>query len=241
MDIDFLNILPEKSKELVSEIETYSGFEIQVLPNPTPVSATDPNPNAPACMVTETSAQILHRGNNIDPQGFTHELLHIYRYLVQQIPQVIPVSSSDSSNFKVTSQIENALEHLVIVPLEQKYGFDPHDYWNKTVKQNWEKIDHSSVNTFAIRKNCLLGWLTVSNLVTDEETKQIAERKINKLGYLDKAKQLNFKVVKYKKSKEKQLSCVINFLRIPNKEVQLLYLNSQDGQRIEKPVPEYKG
>ncbi len=97
------------------------------------------------------------------------------------------------------------------------------------------------MNKFSIQKNCLLGYLTVVNLVNDAEVVAIAEKIIKKQGLINKAKQMNTKIRKYVNSKEMQLSCVVDFLRLPRKEAKLVYLNAKNGTRVEKEIQKYKG
>lgn len=240
MEQKYLDQLPAKSASLLKEIEEHSGREVHVLPNPYPVGLTDPNPTGMACMVDESGARIFLRNESLDAHSFTHELLHIHRYWVRQIPQVVPVSDPNGTNIRVTSSIENAIEHLIIVPEEEQYGFEPYAHWNFTCRLNWEQLDPSTMSKFALRKNCLLGWLTVSNLVSDVEVVSKAEKVIGKQGFLQKAKEMNLKVCKYSSSKEKQISCIVEFLRIPRTEVKLVYFDPRSGHRIEKAVDKYK-
>jgi len=161
----YLKQLPNSVVELIQEIESFSSREIQVRKNTTPVSPTDPNPNGPACRVNNLEACIYLRNENIDAQGMTHELLHIHRYWVRKVPQIIPANDPDGTHIKGTSAIENALEHLIIVPEEAKYGFEPFSRWNETHKKLWKEDRFEQMNTFAIRMTFLLWWLAVSNLV----------------------------------------------------------------------------
>lgn len=74
----------------------------------------------------------LRDGFPVMAQGVTHELLHIERYWMEHVPQLYP---ADRRNWKNCAQMENALEHLVIVPREADYGFDPHRHWNETYRK----------------------------------------------------------------------------------------------------------
>lgn len=237
---EYLKQSPDQVLALVDEIEKFSGREIAVHPNPRPVSPTDPNPEAMGCAVSESRAEIYYRNTNVDVHGFTHELLHIRRWWVKGIPQILPTSSSAESNVGVTSEIENSLEHLTVVPQEAQFGFEPFEYWNRTSLANWKGFNADTFDKFALRKNILLGWLTINNLVNDPEVKQLAERKIISAGYLREAKLFQRKIDKYSRSKEKQLSVVVHFLRIPRSEVEMVYFDVQNGRRIVRPVAKYK-
>lgn len=237
MDKVYLEQLPEKISVLAKEIEEYSGKEILVLQNPYPISQSDPNPDGLACSVDENTAKIYFRDKRLDIQGFTHELLHIHRYWVRNIPQILP---TNAKNIHITSNIENSIEHITIVHEEARYGLEPYTHWNSTCRKNWENFDPQSMNKLSIRKNCLLGYLTVSNLVNDEAVITLAEKKIKKQGLLNIAKQMNVKMKKHSNSKEKQISCVVNFLKLPRKELKIVYFNVRKGTRTEEDICKYK-
>jgi len=224
---------------LVKEIESFSGKEITLHQNSAPVSPTDPNPEAMSRCVSESRAEIYYRNTNVDMHGFVHELLHIRRWWLEGIPQILPAIGSDDSNVTVTSQIENSLEHLVIVPQEEDFGFEPYEYWNRTHRAIWEKFDAATLDDFVIRKHCFLGWLSIKKLVTDPEVRQLAEDKIAAVGLLKEANKFKAKIDRYANSKERQLSTVVRFLGIPRSEVVLVYFDIRNGRRTEVPVPRH--
>lgn len=217
-----LKKLPKPVVGLVEEIESAMGKEITYLPNPYPICLTDPNPNALACSVSEHGADIFHRVEEIDPHGLTHELLHIRRYLVENIPQILPVKDPTGQHIQITSQIENSLEHLIIVPMEEQFGFEPYEYWHRTSLHNWTNFDRKIMNKFAIKKNCILGWLTTSNLVKSEEVRELAYRKIKKSGLLNEARKINKEIVQSNADKCKQLRILVRCLQIPANAVKII-------------------
>ena len=236
MEKKYLTQLPAQTSLLVEEIEDYSGKWLEVRPNPYPISGANPNPLGLACMVDERSARIYIRSEAVDPHAFTHELLHIHRYWVRKVPQVLPVNDPAGIRVKVTSSIENAIEHLVIVPEEEQFGFEPFAYWNETCRANWERFEPQNMEKFAIKKNCLLGWLSISGLVTDPDVARKAQGIIKKQGFLQKAQQMAFKVRRTVDSKEKQIRCVVDCLGISRAEVKLVYFDPRSTQRFERAV-----
>ena len=241
MEEKFTKLLPDQLTDLIDEIENFSGKEIAVQPFSHPVSPTDPNPQAMGCAVSENRATIYYRNGNLNAHGFAHELLHIQRWWVEGIPQVLPNSRSAPSNVGVTSEIENSLEHLTIVPLESQFGFEPYEYWNSTARANWNRFDAAALDKFSLRKVCLLGWLTIESLVTDEKVKRMAESKISSARLLQEAKLFRTKINKYRKAKEKQIAATVHFLHIPKTQVEIVYFNVRNGTKFVKPVPKFKG
>ena len=79
--------IPPNVLSLMDDIEAFARTHISVERNTHPLSETDPNPLAPACSVTHTRGTIYLRDiENIDVGGILHELLHIQRWWIEQIP-----------------------------------------------------------------------------------------------------------------------------------------------------------
>ncbi len=237
----FRKRLPGEVAELVDRIETYAGREILVDIDTSPVSSTEPNPDRLATHVTETEVKILTRDEDIfPPHGVLHELLHIERFWVEQVPQVLPKLDLDGERIKITSSIENVLEHLIIVPREAEYGFEPFDYWNKTESVIWGQYPWPSIeNSWTRRMNCLISWLSVSGLVTDHEVIAHAENCLMQEGFLHEARNFAQKINRTIASKHSAVSTVLRFLHIPLDDVQLIHFDIKHEVRREIRIPKH--
>ena len=108
-----LDQIPANVRAFLDKIEDFAGLEITFTRNPRPVSPTDPNPDGPASMTWEHRATILLRTEDIDPQGILHELLHIHRYWVEGIPQIMPATPHPpADHWRTTSSIETDLARI---------------------------------------------------------------------------------------------------------------------------------
>ena len=234
-----LAVLPTNVQHLIDEIETAAGTPIIFAPNPYPISQTDPNPMGPACAVTHTNATIYLRDTeNIDDHDILHELLHIHRFWVEMVPQVLP-TGDDSDHLKITSSIENAVEHLIIVPKEADYGYEPYSHWNSMVRTNWRSYPWPDmVSSFARRKNMLLGRLTLK-LVNDEATIELVENCLESEGLKEEADRFNAKIFSLLGNKPRAISCVLRFIKVPMNEVRLVYCDVKNRQQIIKEVPSH--
>jgi hypothetical protein len=239
MQPEFRERLPANVLALLDKIEAAAGQEIRVEANPHPVSPTDPSPEAMAASVGEDAATIYIRSPELFVvQGALHELLHIERYWVKRVPQILPTADAfDADRISITSDIENCLEHLVIVPEEAKYGFEPFGYWNKTFAANWGSHPWPDMkNSWSRRKNCLLGWMTTSCLATDEAVKALASSAVQAEGHWLEAQKFAAKVVgQVVGDKAGALATVVRFLQIPPHEVELVTFDPKMKQRkVEK-------
>jgi len=232
--------LPKKVLELADEIEAFAGQDLAVKEDPNPVSETDPNPLAARIEVSHDGACIyLPDPQHIDPRDILHELLHAHRYWVEGIPQMMPLPTDNSDgNWYITSSIENAIEHMVIVPRETDYGFDPYPYWNATNAHVWALYPWPNLigNHFIRRKDCLLGWLDY-DLVTDDNVRKLMEDSLKAEGLYEEAEKFRKKMRFLMSNKPRQLACAVRFLNIPRNEARVAYLDIKTKERRSEPIP----
>jgi hypothetical protein len=80
------------------------------------------NPDAPATEISHDSATIyIHGTQQRHLFGVPHELLHIRRNWCEGIPQLHP-KANDQHQLTLCGNVDNIIEHLVIVPQESEYG-----------------------------------------------------------------------------------------------------------------------
>ena len=227
MQPEFVERLPPTVAALLTELESFAGSPIVVEADQTPASTIEPNPDRMGVLVRSSGATIVIRNGVFDPHGALHELLHVRRYWMERIPQIIPRDSNAEQNWQITSQIENALEHLTIVPEEAEFGFEPFGHWNRTVDAlyslyPWPEI----VDPWARRKNALLSALSVRYLVTDESVRERAKENLRQEGILKEAWEFARRVHGYKADKRKMLALTLHTVGIALDQVILMELDA---------------
>lgn len=208
-----------------------------------PISQTEPNPGRLSSSANHDAATIFTRSEDVfPPHGVLHELLHIRRYWIEAVPQVMPTRGDEDSSerWRITSQIENALEHLVIVPMEADFGSDPYPYWNETVKKNWSRYPWPEIqDPWARRAICLVGSLSARFLVNETRVRDLAESCIAKEGLLVEARRFHEKIARVLNSKPAAVSAVLRFLRIPFEEVALVAFDVRQRKRVPIPLAQH--
>jgi hypothetical protein len=241
MESSFLEKLGTDIQCLVEEIENFSATEIQVRPTPTPTSESAQSPKAIALIASEYGATLLCRdAGDFRPQAVLHELLHLRRYWIDFVPQILAIDDPDGDKIKLANQIENTLEHLIIVPQEREYGFEPYAFYTETTRKNWQAYPWPAISEpWARRKNCLLTWLTTRLLVSDPAIERLARKCANEEGLLTEAEKFSEKIGRVLNSKEQCISTTIRFLRIPRHEATMAYLDIRNKRLVNKPIPEH--
>lgn len=237
----FLQRLNSETQDLVREIEAFASREIELRAAPAPSSQAAGAARTVALIASETGATLLYRGEEeFQTPAVLHELLHLRRYWIDYVPQLVPLADPQGDKTKIANQIENALEHLIITPQEAHYGFDPYASLNDTARQNWEAYPWSDITeSWARRKMCLLSWLTTRLLVSDDGVKVLARECLQKEGLLEEAENFAGKIERSRSSKERCISTAVRFLRIPRAETEMIYLDVKKKQLVRKPVPEH--
>ena len=237
----FLQRLNTETQDLVREIEAFAASEIELRAAPPPSSEAASAARAVALIASETGAILLYRGEEeFQTPAVLHELLHLRRYWIDRVPQLVPLADPQGDKTKIANQIENALEHLIITPQEARYGFDPYVGLNETARHNWQSYPWNDITeSWARRKMCLLSWLTTRLLVSDHGVKALAQQCLQKEGLLEEAENFAAKIERSKGSKERCISTAVRFLRIPRAEAEMIYLDVKNKRLVRKPVPEH--
>jgi hypothetical protein len=234
----FLQRLSAEAQRLVREIEEFASSEIELRAPPVPPGQAV---RAVALIASESGATLFYRSEeDFQTPAVLHELLHLRRYWMDCVPQLVPVADPQGERTKIANQIENTLEHLIITPQEARYGFDPYTNLNETARQSWQGYPWSDITeSWARRKMCLLSWLTTRLLISDDGVKALAWECLQKEGLSEEAEIFASKIERWKGSKERCISTAVRFLRIPRAEAEMIYLDVKNKRLVRKPVPEH--
>ncbi|MFQ5935315.1 MAG: hypothetical protein ACE5LB_02750 [Acidiferrobacterales bacterium] len=239
MEQRFFQRLSAELQNLVQELEDFAGVEIEVRPKPTPTGETTAKSKAVALISSEKGATLLCRSeDHFTTQAVLHELLHLRRYWIDFVPQLVPIDDRGGDKTKIANEIDNALEHLAIFPQEAEYGFEPYADLNRAARTLWESYPWNEITEpWARRKSCLLAWLTTVCLVTDDAVKTLARDCLEKEGLLDEAENFSDKIRQLHDSKERSIGTAVRFLQIPHDEAEMIYFDVKQKKRVKKPIP----
>jgi hypothetical protein len=168
-----------------------------------------------------------------------HELLHIRRNWCEGIPQLHPKVKDSSNAAIVCGNVDNTLEHLVIVPEESKYGSDNSDYWKQVARTKWQSYpwSHIDIKDQAGRRgNALLGRLEIE-LAPDAEITELAARALASEGLMAEAEKFASRIKQLLQHKPRAISCAVRFLKLPRDRIHLVYFDIRKKTRRTEPIP----
>ena len=116
MDKRYLQMLPSELQSIVAAIEAKAGCTIEVVPDEK--AAAFDNLELRFMASGECGATITFKGTEIGRCALIHEVLHIHRNWGEEVPYLKPLGPQYMYQ---ASWLNDLLEHLVIIPEEQKY------------------------------------------------------------------------------------------------------------------------
>jgi len=227
--------LPATARALLDEIEAFAGLPVDFDRYTFPARPGSSNPKAAVTVVGPDGATVyLHDFDVVDLHGIVHELLHIRRYWVERIPQIQPARNAEA-NRAAMQNIENGLEHLVIVPLEATFGLDTAGYWNGVSRHRWAQYPWP---ISSMRNDILLERLAL-DLVTDTEVQQVGADCIRAEGLTAEADRFAARINEFLDNKPRALACVVRFMRIPRGLFHMTRIDIRNRTHRIEPIPDH--
>lgn len=228
-----LAALPPSVVDLHRQIEAFAGAPVDFRPASMLRRAGIPVSGDDAAFCDETHAHItVDDRNGINAEAVTHELLHIHRYWVEQVPQLDAVNDIGHA-VEDMAWLDNALEHLAIVPRERDFGFDPTPHWAANIFRIFSA--HQTQPRRQLRIPYLLGW-TMTAYCTDREARKFALAALQALNLQRDARLLLDRLLKARNSKPHMARVAFEGLGLNPRNALLVSFDIRNRARTEKPI-----
>lgn len=238
MQAEFLNKLSQPVQDFIAQVEQSLGFEITVIPDIRQNGGGTSGQGKLAINVQLNRIQLFAPTNGYFPDGAVkHELLHAKRFHLDGVPKLVLADHEDWDRHfaDVLCNLDNALEHLVIVPIELKHHPERNQHWEMVMESictelpnvpederrlavlmHWTFLRHALPKSPSV--DALRDFSIECNLF--EEAERFADRLINRLD-----------------DKEELVSQLfLAFPEISRKRSALEYINGSNG-RYQTPIP----
>lgn len=214
MKAEFLQKSPSITIDLIKEIEIKTGFEIDV--------RISSNSNHMACYYNPNEAVI--KVPNLEyfistPGAFFHEVLHLYRNIVQDQPRLyLHQKEEDRDNWesfdKEVLNFDNHIEHFSIIPRELSIFPERTEYWIKKWMILSESLEYEATSQHLKFNLFILGML--ADNISSASLLQNYLRKLEyKHGYCEEL--LNYKagIDLNNISKKELVQKIVNYFNLP--------------------------
>ncbi len=158
-----------------------------------------------------------------------HELFHIRRLLVNDIPRIItcPAYAAYFDNWtpdldKALRKLDNNLEHLIIVPEELQHRPKRKLYWKDRMLHSLQSINISD-------GDLLINWVFIQHVLPDHNLIDKARELILRRRINDRVTLITEDIISSLSSKEKIVKLCFKHLDIPEEAGCLEYIDSKLG------------
>jgi hypothetical protein len=206
MQSNHLSRLSEPVREFVLKVEQGSGLQVDVVEEPG-LNGTGPlGQGTLEVSIEPCRLQLFAPTNGYFPNGAVrHEVLHIHRFHVQRVPKLALSDwhRSEQGLAKRLTDIDNALEHLVIVPLELEL--------HPERKQHWEAVMSDvcgGLRSIPEGERCLtvcLHWAFLRHVLPDSSQVRVIQEFMHEHGLLAVANDFADQLLAVLESKEEML------------------------------------
>ena len=161
MQQEFLRRLTVDVRSFVEEVEIAAGIRIEV------VTKADQNGTGPLGLGKLKVEIEAHRVRLFAPTdgyfpdgGVRHEVLHVHRLHIEGIPRIALADAVDWNPNLESSlvQVDNALEHLVIVPKELEKNPERLEHWEAVMSRMWQEALPTAPSDLGRRIGVCLHW-----------------------------------------------------------------------------------
>jgi hypothetical protein len=233
MQPEYLNNLSENLATLVQHTEERAGIEITVVLDP---KRSFDNPNEPepmACEIDEYGARLLIGNSAYFPEASVfHELQHICRILLERVPRIVVCEGFEYWSPKLDAamtQLDNNLEHLIIVPREIEIYPIRRAHWENSIQRMLNRLAGNELHSDDRVRFAMLAWVLVHHITPKQALQDSAGLVLRTLRIEDRAEQYLEAVSLAVASKEQLVRITFDYFALPTNAGCLEYLNSQNG------------
>lgn len=138
MQSEYLDRLSESVRQFVLEVEKASGVDINVISDPKQNEGGTTGQGKLAVNINAQCVQLFVPTNGYFPDGAVrHEVLHVKRFHVEGVPKLALADEEewDQTLSDGLVNLDNAIEHVIIVPMELRYHPERLAHWEAVTQE----------------------------------------------------------------------------------------------------------
>lgn len=231
MNREYLDRLPIDLHRMVAGIESESGMKIEVKIDSSRAGRYFNEPDPLACVVNEYKAQILIPSHDIFPEGAVlHELLHIQRFLVEGVPQLTVCENHWCPALeKVFTQVDNNLEHLVIVPKELIQRPERLDRWIAVMTRVLQHLKSVEIDPADRAFLGIYSWVFIDHVLNHDDLREKYTSALAPLNLMERALEFSRVITPTLSSKESAVRAFVEQFNLSEEYLCLDYFDTRQG------------
>lgn len=235
---EYLDRLSDSVQKFIHEVERLAGVEVEVLPS---IKQNDRGPTRQGALeivINAQNIQLFAPTNGYFPDGAVrHEILHVQRFHIEGVPKLTLADDEewDRRLSDAMGAIDNAIEHVVIVPVELQFHPERREHWEAVMKNVCSGLP--DVPEGELRLAVCLHWTFLRHVLPDSPQLEVAKHFATEHGLLEIADHFADRFLSAAASKEEMIRILFQaFPEIPKNRVALEYINSVTGTH-QTPIP----
>lgn len=235
---EYLDRLSDSVQKFIREVERQAGVEIDVLPS---LKQNDRGPTGQGTLeivINAQNIQLFAPTNGYFPDGAVrHEILHVQRFHIEGVPKLALADEEewDRGFSDAMGALDNAIEHVVIVPVELQFHPERREHWEAVMRNVCSGLP--DVPESERRLAVCLHWTFLRHVLPDSPQFEIATHFATEHGLLEIADHFADQFLSAAASKEEMVRVLFQtFPEIPKSRAAFEYINSVTGTR-QTPIP----
>lgn len=240
MQTEYLDLLSESVQQFILEVEKSAGVDIKVIPH---IKQNDGGTTGQGKLAIDVSAQYIQLfipTNGYFPDGAVrHEVLHVQRFHIEGVPKLALADEEDwDKRFSDgLCDLDNAIEHVVIVPVELKYHPERLTHWEAVMRSVCLNLHNVPDGERSIAVS--LHWTFLRHVLPNSASVDIVRNFAIEHDLLEIADEFADQFLAVIASKEEIVQLIYRtFPEIPLNRAALEYINSITGTS-QKPILYY--
>ncbi|MES2181944.1 MAG: hypothetical protein V4493_07575 [Pseudomonadota bacterium] len=238
MQTEYLGLLSEPVQQFIHEVEKGAGVDIKVILDLKQNEGGTTGQGKLAIDIDAQSIQLFAPTNGYFPAGAVrHEVLHVQRFHVEGVPKLVLADNEewDKGFSDGLGNLDNAVEHVVIVPVELQFHPERRTHWEAVIHEVC--LGLPNVPEGERRIAVCLHWTFLRHVLPSSPSVDIVRNFANDHALLEMAEHFADQFVAAMASKEEIVSLLYRtFPEIPLNRAALEYINSITGT-YQKPIP----
>lgn len=238
MQPEYLARLSQSVQQFIFEVEEGAGIDIEVFLDSKQNEGGPTGQGKLAVVINAQSIQLFAPTNGYFPDGAVrHEVLHVQRFHVEGVPKLALADDEDwDKGFSdALGDLDNAIEHIVIVPVELQFNPERCEHWEVVMRNVC--LGLPDVPEGERRLAFCLHWTFLRHVLPSSPQIEIARNFAIEHALLGMADKFSDQFQSVAASKEEIVRILfLTFPEIPKNRAALEYINSMTGTR-QTPIP----
>jgi hypothetical protein len=237
MHPQFLALLSEPVQAFVRQVEECANINIEVILSSKLNGSGPLGQGRLEVVINAQCVQLFAPTDGYFPEGgVRHEVLHVHRFHVDGVPKLALADDEnwDRGYSDALGALDNAVEHIVIVPVELKFHPERRVHWEAVMDNVC-----SELHLIPEDERCLAGclhWTFLRHVLPDSPCVEIARTFLIQHELFEFAEKFADNFLSFIASKEEMIRFLFfTFPEIPKSRAALEYINSITGTH-QKPI-----